>query len=298
MYTQYSPPLPGVEWSGKGAPKSQAPEECLEELTEFYEAIMAGDWEYFALAEDYAPGFYTLLDALAATDANGHYVKGQVTGPISYGLSVTDAKDQAVLHNDQMADATVKGLAAQARWQAARLSQQTGRKVIIFFDEPYLSALGSGYMPVTPDRAVDLISQVVSATQEEGALVGIHCCGNTDWSLVMDTGADIVNFDAYEYLQGMLLYPDALRGFLERGGTLAWGLVPSSDAVNETSTDDCVQHFFDSVDKLAAKGLPKDLLQRSVLITPSCGAGTLDVQTAETMIARTREAADAIRARL
>ena len=32
---------------------------------------------------------------------------------------------------------------------------------------------------------------------QEGGLVGVHVCANTDWSLVLDSSADIVSFDAY-----------------------------------------------------------------------------------------------------
>ena len=66
------------------------------------------------------------------------------------------------------------------------------------------------------------------AEQVEG-LTGVHCCGNTDWSLLLRSRVDIVNFDACEYLENLALYPGELKAFLERGGRLAWGLVPNNE---------------------------------------------------------------------
>ena len=50
----------------------------------------------------------------------------------------------------------------------------------------------------------------VAAIHQEGALAGLHCCGNTDWSLVLATGVDVINFDAWEFAQGLSVYPAEL----------------------------------------------------------------------------------------
>ena len=60
-----------------------------------------------------------------------------------------------------------------------------------------------------------------------GGLAAIHVCANTDWSLILNSAVDIVNFDAYAYTESIGLYATVLSAFLKRGGTLAWGLVPS-----------------------------------------------------------------------
>ncbi|MFH1862198.1 MAG: hypothetical protein ABH878_05235, partial [bacterium] len=113
---------------------------------------------------------------------------------------------------------------------------------------------------------------------------GVHCCGNTDWSILMDTSVDIINFDAYEYFQGMTLYTEQLRAFLQRGGILAWGIVPTSPRVTEESIASLTANFTDKIAHLKSKGIQQKLLLNQALLTPSCGMGTLSVELSERVI--------------
>jgi len=68
------------------------------ELERFYERLLADDLEYFAITREYAAGLWVFIDRLwrhrpAALD----YVKGQITGPISFGLMITDERKRSIL---------------------------------------------------------------------------------------------------------------------------------------------------------------------------------------------------------
>ena len=67
------------------------------------------------------------------------------------------------------------------------------------------------------------LAEVIEAVHAEGALAGVHCCGNTEWSILIDAGVDIVNFDAFDYGETIALYPEAVKRHLEAGKALAWG---------------------------------------------------------------------------
>ena len=84
-------------------------------------------------------------------------------------------------------------------------------------------------MAVSRENIINYLNEVIDAIKLEGALSGIHCCGNTDWSLLTDTKVDIINFDAYEYSEKLALYSDSIESFIKRGGKIAWGIVPSSE---------------------------------------------------------------------
>ncbi len=97
----------------------------------------------------------------------------------------------------------------------------------------------------------------------------------------MDAGVDIVNFDAFGYGETIAMYPEEVKSHLERGGMLAWGVVPTSKAIREQSVDSLVTHFEKMLDNLASKGIDKRLIAEQAIVTPSCGTGSMDPADAE-----------------
>jgi len=138
----------------------------------------------------------------------------------------------------------------------------------------------------------------VSALKASGTIVGTHCCGNTDWSLLTETGVDILNFDAFLYRDSIGLYADSVADFLSRGGFLAWGIVPSESEYLRHSAEDLFALLTEGIEALAARGIPRDLLRQNLLLTTSCGLGMLKEEEAETALERIKALARLVRARL
>jgi hypothetical protein len=147
---------------------------------------------------------------------------------------------------------------------------------MIFLDEP--SLLGFGKQTFITVSRVDIIrdlNEVAAAIHSHGALSGVHCEANTDWSLLMETNLDILDFDAYDHFQAIALYPKELDKFLIRGGCLGWGIVPTLDreaAAGET-VPTLILRLEEEINHLVNMGFTRDLLLKQSLITPSCGAG-------------------------
>ncbi|MGB3712868.1 MAG: hypothetical protein WA996_00400, partial [Candidatus Promineifilaceae bacterium] len=200
----------------------------------FYTHYLAEDLDAFGLAPQYAAGFYDMLDALK--DTPGEWVKGQVTGPISVGLTVTDQDLRASLYNDLLADTLVKNAAMNARWQIRKLKERRPN-VIISVDEPYMAAFGSAFISLGRDQVITMLDEVFEAIHLEGALASVHCCANTDWSVLLATTVDILNLDAYGYVENLALYPAELRAFLDRGGAVMWGIVPNNEEIFQTTPE-------------------------------------------------------------
>ena len=273
MYAQYSEGLPGVviDEKEKKIYIDTSREDFAKELETTYQHYLDEDINFFAISPDYAAGFYAFIKHL--TPNSQHlYVKGHVIGPISFGLSVCDENKQAVIYNQEFRDCLVKVLSMKARWQVRQLRAASGgAKVIIFIDEPYLVSVGSSYVALSPHEITGMINEVSDAIHKEGAFAGVHCCGNTDWSLVLKADIDILNFDAYDYLDSLLIYKKDLDGFLDKGGVLAYGVVPTLK-----------EEKLPRGNALAKKIIYPD---RRALITSACGLGTLSQERAEEIIA-------------
>jgi hypothetical protein len=255
-----------------------------EALASFYEIYMAamdpdsgnGDCSVLAITPDYAAGLHAMEQQLKAGATHPPFVKVQTTGPCSFALTIVDENKRAIWYNEEFRDAIVKALAMKCRWQIQRFAPLAGR-VICFIDEPILSAFGSStYVSVKRDEVVAAMSELVQAIHGEGALAGIHCCGNTEWSIPIDADVDIVNFDAYGYGHTIAMYPAEVRRHLERGGALAWGIVPTSAQIRTETVDSLASRLRQSMEALAATGIDVGLIARQAVVTPSCGTGSME----------------------
>jgi methionine synthase II (cobalamin-independent) len=299
MYVQYGAGLPNVivdEEKGKIVIDTDA--DLTGPLESFYARYLADDIDSFALPPDYAEGFYALLDALRRTQSP--WLKGQVTGPISFGLTVTDQDLRSVMYHDMLADVIVKQMAMNARWQAQQL-RAVRPNALIFVDEPYLASYGSAFVSLEREQAITMLDEVFEAIHAEGAIAGVHCCGNTDWSLLMATQVDVLNLDAYNFLDSLALYPAELRAFLDRGGVVAWGIVPNTEAILNDTPESVAERLQAGIDlicqKAAARGVeidPAEFFNRSMVV-PACGLGPATVEVAERALRMLKPVAEIMR---
>ncbi|MBW1729975.1 MAG: methionine synthase [Deltaproteobacteria bacterium] len=250
------------------------------ELITFYDHFLAQDTEYFAISKDFAPGLHKLLELLGKATQEGKYVKGQTIGPITFCASLKGPDQKAVLHDEELLEAMVNGLSIKALWQAKQLTQ-TGRVPILFLDEPYLSGFGSAFSPIDREQVIDILKRFITYLKERiELLIGIHCCGNTDWAMLLETGPDIINFDAWEYMEHFLLYEKAITHFLYHGGHIAWGIVPTSRFTGSETSEDLVAKLQQGIRQVMAWGIDQEILFRQSLLTPACGMGTMTPEAA------------------
>ncbi len=279
MYVQYAEGMPAVVIEPEKKRIRFDTEAAPEALADFYERLFAGEWDFLAMGGDFARGLGPFLERLPLDGAR--YTKGQVTGPASFGLTVTDANNKPILYHDDLFEAVVQALAAKGRWQEERfLEAAPGQVPVIFFDEPYLTQVGSAMISLPPQQVVEALNTCFSAVE---GLAGIHVCGGTDWGLLAGTKADILHFDAAGYAQEFLIYEQELAAFLERGGIIGWGIVPTSEAARAASADELAGRVAEMAEKVASFGGGLDgdeILERS-FISESCGAGTLSPELAE-----------------
>jgi hypothetical protein len=286
MMVQFTEGMPGLvmvqDEDGEHIHFDTSAPDFIDQLTDFYTRYLAvteeGDataLDTFGLSSQYAAGFEEFVARLPERTTPPIGLKGQVTGPFTLGTNLLDQDRRCSYYDDHLRDVVVKTVALKAMWQMAQLRPLAPR-VIILLDEPSLLGFGSQtFITVSREDIVGDINEVAAAIHAQGGLAGVHCEANTDWSLLMETDLDILDFDAYDHMQAIALYPAELRAFLERGGSLGWGIVPTLDieaAASET-VPSLLARFDEGVERLASRGIDRDLLLCRALITPSCGAG-------------------------
>ena len=115
--------------------------------------------------------------------------------------------------------------------------------------------------------------------------------------MVLATGVDVVHFDAYEYMDPFVAYDVEIGEHFDRGGSVAWGIVPKDEAVFKVSVDDLVGRLEQGFDALTARGLDRATIAARALISPSCGLGPATVEVADRALELTRGVSDAMRRR-
>ena len=293
MYVQYSQGFPGVVVTDDSihVDRSRDVDKQLEAL---YTAYLANDIDKFPISPDNASGLYALLAMPESVRLRRMGVKGQITGPVTWGMTVTDNERKPIIYDEVLGDAVPKLLRLKAGWMEKKL-REVSKNTIIFVDEPSMSAYGSVAMSLSREKVVSLLEEVLGGIT---GVKGIHCCGNTDWPVLLGTSIDIISFDTYNYAQSLSLYPAEVKKFLERGGSIAWGIVPNDDGV---LAKESVASLNDRLDEAMApftrNGISIRQLRQQSLLTPSCGLAALTEEAAERALSLLAELSALIRRR-
>ncbi len=305
MVDQFIAGLPGFSDSSlKNVLDTSTPGFDQEMLSFFEDYLSASDpgsnldGTRFALSGTRGKGFAEFIKQVDEANLCAVGLKGQVTGPITFGTAVKDENDKDIFYNDQLRDAAVKKLALNARWQARHLSRR-GAVPIIFIDEPALAGFGtSAYITITKEDVTQSIEEIVQEVHSENGRAGVHVCANTQWDMLLNSSIDIISFDAFSFFDRFILYPEDIRAFLNLGKFLAMGIIPTAKAsvIEEQTTDGLVQLFNEQLDTLSEKtGIDRETIQSQSFITPSCGTGSMDFESAKRVLELTRDVSARIR---
>lgn len=165
--------------------------------------------------------------------------------------------------------------------------RRVGATPLVYLDEPGLYALDRS----DPRHLVVLqeLKLLVTALHNEGALVGLHCCSNTDWAALLELGLDLVAADARLSLDALLDTGEALQRYLDGGGAFSLGIIPT-----DLSSTYEVDELVDAVETSLRATLRDDQRFREVasrsLLTPACGLAMRSVPDAELIFEQLRVA--------
>ncbi|QWR76886.1 hypothetical protein [Candidatus Magnetomonas plexicatena] len=276
MVAQYSEGLPCLEIDSVRE-QYTIKRKSQDELNNFYEKYSENP--SIAISEGNAAGFHKMI-SLLKTKERFDTLKGHVTGPLTFTLGIKDEAGRFLFFDEELREIALMLLIGKVKWQVEALKKYADN-VVIFIDEPIFTAIGSSsYLGVSREESGRLITEIVNGIQSSGAIAGIHTCGKCDWDIVFDAKPDIVNFDSYAFFDTIAMYHERITKYLSEGGTLAWGMVPTTNFINYEDESSIIKKFDERLNSLA-KNVDRDLILSHLMLTPSCGAGALTVPEAE-----------------
>ena len=298
MMVQFLDGIPGVTKNKDRTFIDSSQTDFDQEVLAFYEEyLMVSEGQKdlsqsrFALKSSSAPGFFKFVDTVKTLSPPPVALKGQISGPVTLATGIKDQDGRALFYDPKLRDLIVKTVAMKARYQAETLAA-FNVPVMVFIDEPGLAGFGtSEFMSISKQDVDEVLGEVIEAIHQGGAMAGIHVCANTDWSLVLDSSAEVLSFDAYDYFDRLALYKESLADFFNQERILAWGIVPTSNAeqIDEETTESLAEKLQSQITHLEGLGITRDRIAEHSLVTPSCGTGSLTADLTKKVLEMTRE---------
>lgn len=233
------------------------------------------------LDQDAFGGLRSFLDLARAVGLDGAPVKWQFVGPVTLGVALR----RAGLDTATAFDVAVRAVRMHlADVSSAIADVLPGSQQLLLLDEPWLADLMQPEFPIPPDRAIDLMSSGMAAVDGD-VIVGIHCCRPVDVATMLATGPNAISIPVSE---GLLEWSGYLARFLDDGGIVAWGVVPTEGPLPGSSE----RHWRALSDlwcSLVQRGCDPVKLRRQSLVSPTCGLGAHSVSVARRIARLTTE---------
>ena len=233
--------------------------EVEETMTHFEEP------QYFDISKVYSAVYHRFL---SMDFSKRPAIRGQLEGPISFGLNVLDQDDRPILFDDTVRPFMIEFMAKRVNVQLKRL-KELNKNAFMFIDEPGLQFVFSAMAGYGDQKAkIDLESFFSMIDRSRG----IHLCGNPDWDFLLGLDMDILSLDVYSNGEVFANYSNSIKRFLDRGGIIVWGIVPTNfepfAQENTSSLEKRLEEIWQILDR---KGIDQDfLLSRSLLSPATC----------------------------
>jgi len=203
---------------------------------------------------------------LALDLADRPAIRGQLEGPISFGFNVLDQDGRPVLFDDTVRYFMLDFMAKRVNVQLARL-KELNPNAFMFIDEPGLQFLFSGMAGYSDLQAKGDLDRFFAGVDRPR---GVHLCGNPDWDFLLGLDLDVLSMDVYTNGEIFSSYSGSIGKFLDRGGVIVWGIVPTGfEAFEEEEIPSLVRRLEDVWKILWLKGIDRELLISRSMISPA-----------------------------
>jgi hypothetical protein len=165
----------------------------------------------------------------------------------------------------------------------------------MFVDEPGLQFLFSALAGYSDLKAKGDLDQFFSQVDRPR---GIHLCGNPDWDFLLNLDLDVLSLDVYTNAEIFAACATAIRKFLDRGGVIVWGIVPTGfEAFAQEEIPSLIQRLEGVWKILWSKGIDREHLIARCMLSPAtcCLVNPDRERTVESAFAAVNRMAEVLR---
>jgi len=222
------------------------------------------DPETFALTAEYSAVFHRFL----SRELQGYRaIRGQNIGPVSFGFKVLDENLKPIIYSDEARTVLFDFIQKKANIQYRELKERNPN-AFVWLDEPGLGYVFSGLSGYNEQQAKADYHDFVAGL--EGPK-GLHLCAEVNLPYLLELGVEILSFDAYQIGFMPKEYAGGVAEFINKGGIISWGIVPTESTVLATQTPqtlaDRLSDYWNVVSE--STGLSLNQIAMQALVAPA-----------------------------
>ncbi len=275
MYVQTSQNFPGIEINFDKGRLAFRTEKFQESLEDYFTKM--DQTETYALTRDYSVVFHKFL----SRNLDGYKaIRGQITGPVSFGFKVLDENLKPIIYNEEVKAILFDFIQKKVNLQYQQLKVKNGN-AFVWVDEPGLGYVFSGLSGYNDQQAKEDYYQFVQGI--EGPK-GMHLCAEVNLPYLLELGVEILSFDAFQIGFMPKEYAASVAEFIKKGGIISWGIVPTEFKTLETQTPEKLASLLSGYWEVVTENtdLSLDRIAEQALIAPArCCLVELAIEAAE-----------------
>jgi hypothetical protein len=262
MYVQVTENFPGIT-------VDDVNEKIIFDTARFYEELPTyvenyDNDDFYRIAGKYSAVYHTFLNDQRLKEYP--VIRGQSIGPVSFGLKIADENKKPIIYNDEVRGFLYEFLAKKINVQWREIAA-INPDSFVWIDEPGLSFIFGSFTGYPSEVAKKDYREFLA--QLEGPK-GVHLCGNPDWSFLLEMDLDILSIDTLSNGTIFIKYLEQIKQFLDRGGIISWGIVPTlTEEFDQESVDSLILKLEEMWDYLEAHGIPKKQVLSQAWIAPA-----------------------------
>jgi hypothetical protein len=233
--------------------------------------------ETYALTSEYSIVFQGFLSQnLQSYKA----IRGQITGPVSFGFKVLDENLKPIIYNEEVKTILFDFIQKKVNLQYQEL-QKKNPSAFVWVDEPGLGYVFSGFSGYNDQQAKEDYSNFVQGL--EGPK-GLHLCANVNLPYLLELGVEILSFDAFQIGFMPKEYTGSVAEFIKKGGIISWGIVPTEFKALEIQTPEKLASILTSYWEVITENtdISSEQIAEQALIAPArCCLVDITIETVE-----------------